>query len=278
MTAKDLQAIDVHAHFGDYRQNKSELVNEFCSADAETVVFRAKAANTRLTFVSPLRALTPRFNNDPVGGNEEAVSIIEQTDGLMQWVVVDPLKPKTYQQAEEILKRDQCVGIKIHPEEHGYKITEHGRAFFEFAAAHGAMVMLGSYIVDPGDDVDYPAAFVFKPGIENYADYLRQHIAKAKESKGKVAVSVCAADLQNNLDFLKTAQDAGADYVSYCAHSTMEMFLSKNQSSMFCNRANWGTLEKWATAIVKAVSISVIFKIGIHGTDEEIVGTTEILN
>ncbi len=150
-----------------------------------------------------------------------------------------------------------------------------------YCAKHGlggAMVMLGSYIVDPGDDVDYPAPFVFKPGATNYADYLRQHIAKAKESKAKVAVSVCATDLQDNVDFLKTAEDAGADYVSYCAHSTMEMFVSKNQSSMFCNKANWGTLEKWASAIVKAVSVPVIFKIGIHGTDEEIVGTTEILS
>ena len=46
---------------------------------------------------------------------------------------------------------------------------------------------------------------------------------------------------------------------------------------MFCNKTNWGTLEKWASAIVKVVSVPVIFKIGIHGTDEELVKTTEIL-
>ena len=155
MTIKDLQAIDIHAHLGDCRQNKPELIREFCSADAETIVRRAKAANTRLTFVSPLRALMPRFNNDPVGGNEEAVSIIEQTEGLRQWVVVDPLKPKTYQQAEEILKLDQCVGIKIHPEEHGYKITEHGRTIFEFAAAHNAIIETHS-----GEQNSMPADFV----------------------------------------------------------------------------------------------------------------------
>ena len=155
MTIKDLQGIDVHAHFGDYRQNKSELIDEFCSADAATIVHRAKASNTRLTFVSPLRALTPRFNNDPVGGNEEAVSIIGQTDGLMQWVVIDPLKPKTYQQAEKILKLDKCVGIKIHPEEHGYKITEHGRAIFEFAATHNAIIETHS-----GEQNSLPADFV----------------------------------------------------------------------------------------------------------------------
>ena len=155
MTIKDLQAIDVHAHFGDYRQNKVELIDKFCSADAETIVQRAKAANTRLTFVSPLRALMPRFNNDAFGGNEEAVSIIEQTEGLMQWVVIDPLKPKTYQQAEEILKLEQCVGIKIHPEEHGYKITEHGEAIFEFATTHNAIIETHS-----GEQNSLPADFV----------------------------------------------------------------------------------------------------------------------
>lgn len=155
MNVKDIQAIDVHAHFGDYRQNKVELIDQFCSADAATIARRAKLANTRLTFVSPLRGLMPRFNADPVGGNEEAISIIGQTEGLRQWVVVDPLKPKTYQQAEEILKLDQCVGIKIHPEEHGYKISEHGEAIFEFAAAHNAIIETHS-----GEENSLPADFV----------------------------------------------------------------------------------------------------------------------
>ena len=152
---QDIQAIDVHAHFGDYKRNKSELIDWFNSADAATVVQRAKAANIHLTFVSPNRANMPRFNADPVGGNKEAVSIIEQTEGLKQWVVVDPLKPETYQQAEEILKLDQCVGIKIHPEEHGYKITDHGEAIFEFAAAHNAIIETHS-----GEENSLPADFL----------------------------------------------------------------------------------------------------------------------
>jgi predicted TIM-barrel fold metal-dependent hydrolase len=152
---KKTQAIDVHAHYGKYQRGRSELIDDFCSGDAETVVRRAKAANTRLTFVSPLRALIPRFNNDPVGGNEEAVSIIKHTEGLRQWVVIDPLVPKTYEQADEILKLDQCVGIKIHPEEHGYKITEQGRAIFEFAAARNAIIETHS-----GEENSMPADFI----------------------------------------------------------------------------------------------------------------------
>src|SRR5205823_5921056 len=36
------------------------------------------------------------------------------------------------------------VGIKIHPEEHGYPIREHARPIFEFAAKHRAVVLTHS--------------------------------------------------------------------------------------------------------------------------------------
>ena len=35
----------------------------------------------------------------------------------------------------------RCAGIKVHPEEHGYPITEHGWAIFEFAARHRTLVL-----------------------------------------------------------------------------------------------------------------------------------------
>jgi predicted TIM-barrel fold metal-dependent hydrolase len=40
-----------------------------------------------------------------------------------------------------MLQLETCVGIKIHPEEHIYPITEHGPAIFEFAARHKAVVL-----------------------------------------------------------------------------------------------------------------------------------------
>ena len=144
MSTKDLQAIDVHAHFGICRRGKSKLFDEFISADAETVLRRARQANTRLTIVSPIQALTPRASADPIAGNEEATRVVAQTEGLLQWVVIDPLKPETYEQAVEMLALPKCVGIKLHPEEHGYPITEYGTAIFEFAAKHRAIVITHS--------------------------------------------------------------------------------------------------------------------------------------
>jgi predicted TIM-barrel fold metal-dependent hydrolase len=106
----------------------------------------------------------PRLKADAVVGNEEAVGVVAQTPGLLQWVVVNPLQPRTYEQAERMLKSPKCVGIKIHPEEHGYPIREHGDAIFKFAATHQAVVLThsGERNSVPEDFVpfanEYPAA------------------------------------------------------------------------------------------------------------------------
>ncbi len=136
-------AIDVHGHYGRYVRSGG-LVDELSSADAAEVVRRARAVNVVLTIVSPLTALLPRFGGDAVAGNVEAARAVAATPGLKQYVVVDPRRPETFSQAEEMLAQPQCVGIKVHPEEHGYPIREHGRAIFEFAARHRAVVLTHS--------------------------------------------------------------------------------------------------------------------------------------
>ena len=144
--------------------------------------------------------------------------------------------------------------------------------------AGGAMVILGTYIVDAGEDVAYPKHFVFKPGRANYADYLRQHVGQAKQSAAEIAVSVCCVELQDNIEFLLAAEEAGADYVSYCAHSDMDMFVRRNLSSRLCRRKHWDELRRWALALARGANVPVIFKIGGSGLDEEVVGAVEILS
>jgi predicted TIM-barrel fold metal-dependent hydrolase len=144
MSIETVEAIDVHAHYGAYLNGRHPLINDFMSGDADIVVQRARDARTRLTIVSPLTALMPRFGGDPVAGNIEAARVVQETEGLVQWVVIDPLKPETYDQADEMLKQPQCVGIKIHPEEHGYPIAEHGEPIFRFAAEYRAIILTHS--------------------------------------------------------------------------------------------------------------------------------------
>ena len=135
------QAIDVHAHYGLYRQSPHELVNRLMGGDVETVLRRARLAGTRLTIVSSLESLIPRCKNNPEKGNEDSVRDMANRDGLFFWVVIDPAKPVTFGQAREMLKNPKCAGIKIHPEEHGYRIGEQGRKLFEFAASHRTIIL-----------------------------------------------------------------------------------------------------------------------------------------
>jgi len=142
-----------------------------------------------------------------------------------------------------------------------------------YCARHGAgaaLVMLGTYIVDPGDSVPYPADFVFKPGRSNYQAYLEHHIPAARASGARVGVSVVSVDLRDTVDFLQTARDAGADYASLCAHSPMEMFLQAGVSAALCYRRNWDALREWTDAILQAVDIPVIYKVGANDTPDTI--------
>ncbi len=148
-----------------------------------------------------------------------------------------------------------------------------------YCAEHGAgaaLVILGTYIVDPGDSVPYPAPFVFKPGRSSYAAYLRRHVELARASGARVGVSVVSLDISDSVDFLKAAEEAGADYVSLCAHSTMEMFLRAGVSSALCCRRNWDRLRDWATAILEAVRVPSIFKIGAFDTPDT-VGAVDVI-
>jgi len=155
MSVSDIQAIDVHAHYGRWFREGMDLENSFKTGDVKCVVDRARLANTFLTVVSPLRALMPRLQADAFGGNVEAAQVVAEHPELRQWVVVDPAKPETYEQAEEMLSLPTCVGIKIHPEEHGYPIKEHGRKIFEFAAKLRAIVLTHS-----GEENSLPEDFV----------------------------------------------------------------------------------------------------------------------
>jgi uncharacterized protein len=155
-TVDKTAAIDVHGHFGQYVQMETPpLKRQFMSGDPATVAARAKTANIRYTVVSPLQALLPRGHADPVAGNEEACRVVEQTDGLLQWVVLHPGLPATFEQARKMLKRPKCVGIKIHPEEHAYPIAQYGGAIFELAAELKAVILTHS-----GEPNSMPADFL----------------------------------------------------------------------------------------------------------------------
>jgi hypothetical protein len=143
MKFSDISAIDVHGHYGIYA-SANPLVNEFMSATGAAVAQRARACSVDLTLVSPLAGLAPRGGADAVAGNEAAFREVPAIPGLLQYVIVNPLQPRTYDQARAMLKSPWCVGIKIHPEEHCYRIADRGEELFAFFEEVGAPVMTHS--------------------------------------------------------------------------------------------------------------------------------------
>jgi len=162
----------------------------------------------------------------------------------------------------------------FHELKNGIVLTElGGYGDGPYCAKHGAgatLVMLGTYIVDQGNFVPYPPKFVFKPEKLNYSSYLHRHVTMARASNAKVGVSVISVQLAHTIDFLLAAQEAGAEYVSLCAHSSMEMFVKAGLGNALCRRESLTNLKKWATAILDVAKIPVIFKIGLGEINDTI--------
>jgi predicted TIM-barrel fold metal-dependent hydrolase len=220
---RHIQAIDVHAHYGVYHCPAFELLNRFSSGDEETVLRRAADANTEITIVSPLLGLLPRGEADAAAGNVEAARIVPQHAGLRQWVIVDPTNEATYRQAEELLAESHCVGIKIHPEEHVYPITDHGQAVFEFAAEHKAVVLTHSGEENslPDDLVrfanEYPEVTLILAhigcGWDGHPGYQVEAIQRSKHGNVYADTSSARSILPNLIEW--AVSEVGADHVLY---------------------------------------------------------------
>ncbi len=193
MNINMIQAIDVHGHYGDFPSDGrfvdgSTLLEEFSSASASQVARRAKACGVVASIVSPIAGLMPRGRETQVApANDEAFSTVPATEGLRQYVIVNPLQPNTYDQAREMLKSSHCVGIKIHPEEHAYRITDYGDELFSFFEEVAAPVMTHS-----GCPSSLPADFV--PFANKYPQVkmLLAHLGNGAGDNGKVDLQVRA--------------------------------------------------------------------------------------
>ncbi len=193
MTFSDIKAIDAHGHYGMFPSDGrfpegSTLLEEFSSATGPEVAQRARDCGVEWSIVSPLAGLMPRGRETQVvPANDKAFEEIAKTEGLLQYVIVNPLQPETYGQAREMLKAPHCVGIKIHPEEHAYRISDHGDELFSFFEEVGAPVMTHS-----GCPNSLPADFV--PFANRYpkARVLLAHLGNGAGAQGRVDLQVKA--------------------------------------------------------------------------------------
>ena len=130
----------------------------------------------------------PRGRSTDVAlANEAAYREIPAVKGLLQYVIVNPLQPKTYDQARRMLEAPWCVGIKVHPEEHAYRIADHGEELFTFFEEVGAPVMTHS-----GCPNSLPIDFV--PFADGHPDarVLLAHLGNGAGDNGRVDLQVRA--------------------------------------------------------------------------------------
>lgn len=130
--------------------------------------------------------------------------------------------------------------------------------------AGAALVLMGTYVIDGSDNVPYPSDFVFKPGRNHYSHYLKEHIQSARGSGAKIGVSAISVDLNDTIDFFLASEQAGADYISLCAYSTMEMFTREGLGCESVIPKNRTKLKRWVGEILKSLTLPFIFKFGIE--------------
>ena len=140
MNVHEIQAIDVHGHYGRLTGHVCAVANRLMSAGPTEVVRRARVANVWRTLVSPLAGLMVRSHADTARANVDACRKVPKHPGLLQWFILNPRCADTFEQGPEMLRNPWCAGIKIHPELHKYPIRKHGRRIFEFAEKHGVVV------------------------------------------------------------------------------------------------------------------------------------------
>ena len=125
---------------------------------------------------------------------------------LYQWVVLNPLFPESYAQAEQMLESPKCVGIKLHPDGHGYALEQYGRQLFAFCAGRKALVEIhtGDSCSDPELLVPYanqnPELRIIAAHVGYGGDGAAQIRAIQRSTQGNLYADISSArSLQNRL-------------------------------------------------------------------------------
>jgi len=149
-------AIDVHGHFGnpDCFPQKG-LEKEFYSLSLEELKREYDKEGIAAACLSPMEAIFPADEAALLEANSYMEELAGRVDWIYQWVVVDPLIPSSFKQAEEILKDRKCVGVKIHPDGNGYPIEDYADEIFALCNSSGAVLETHS-----GDKLSLPEKLV----------------------------------------------------------------------------------------------------------------------
>ncbi len=135
----DIVAIDSHTHIN-HNSKWDTKTNDVYKADLDSILEISDSANIDKILCTTFSSVIA--DKDIEESNDYMFDLSKNNDRIYQWVVVDPRRETTFFQAEEMLKSKKCVGIKIHPDYHGYSVFDHGDKIFSFAAEREAVVLM----------------------------------------------------------------------------------------------------------------------------------------
>lgn len=126
-----IRAIDVHSHAGSNRVSAEKDV--FQNTSDEYLLRTMEGANIGISINSSRYSCIPAGSGFCVEGNRQMLELARKHENIYMWAFVDPQEKASFAQAEELLKDPKVLGLKIHPQQHGYALRDLGDEIFSFA-------------------------------------------------------------------------------------------------------------------------------------------------
>jgi len=100
------KAIDIHGHFGNpERFPQSNLEKEMYRISLESLKKNYVQQGITAACISPMEGIFPDNTDALLDANCYMEELAEEQDWIYQWVIVNPLMPASFHQAEKILKK-----------------------------------------------------------------------------------------------------------------------------------------------------------------------------
>lgn len=131
--------IDIHSHFN-HGAVHDTTETEVYKCDLSFLESTYKNANVTAVGMSSFASVLSHEN--VIEENDYLHKLADEKSWVFQWVVVDPRQKETYLQAEKMLSHPKVLGIKIHPDCHGYNILDYADDIFSFADKHNAIMLM----------------------------------------------------------------------------------------------------------------------------------------
>ena len=131
--------IDIHGHLGNIN------FAPFWQADAKKLEEHLEKAGINKLCVSSSKSIM----YDVREGNMELAKVLETTDKLLGYVTVNPLFPESLDDLN-YLTNPKFIGVKVHPDYHGYNLTSSSAKKFLDIVAVKSKLMLFHVSCMPG--------------------------------------------------------------------------------------------------------------------------------